>query len=122
MNHSNNTALKFVGVLMVIFAIIYAAVGTLALAGMLKGVLPGHESQEILVIVLAYVVALCALLCGVVCVKGALGAAKLFGAIFAVAGLASLVYLQLSHSQFSIMDCLALCFGVTIIFLASKSA
>ena len=71
MKNTNTTALKFTGIIMIVFAIVYAIVGTLALIGTVNGALPGHESQETLVVVLAYAVALFALICGVACVKAA---------------------------------------------------
>ena len=86
MKNSNMTALKAIGIFMIIFALVYALVGTLALAGTLTGVMPGHETQEIMVVVLAYVVALLGLICGVVCVKGITGSAKVFGLLFRSAG------------------------------------
>ncbi len=120
MKNTNTTSLKFTGIIMVVFAIIYAVVGTLALIGTVSGALPGHESKEILVVVLAYAVALLALICGIVCVKGNTGLAKIFGAIFAVMGLASLIYLQITQDTFNIVDCLAACFGVSIFYISSK--
>ena len=56
--NTNRTTLKIFGVIMLLFGIVYGIVGSLALAGTLQGVLPGHQTQEILVIVLAYGVAL----------------------------------------------------------------
>lgn len=120
MKNTNTTALKFTGIIMIVFAIVYAIVGTLALIGTVNGALPGHESQETLVVVLAYAVALFALICGVACVKGNTGLAKICGAIFAVVGLISLIYLQVVQSAFSIADCLAVCFGVSIFYISSK--
>ena len=120
MKNTNTTSLKFTGIIMVVFAIIYAVVGTLALIGTVSGALPGHESKEILVVVLAYAVALLALICGIVCVKGNTGLAKIFGAIFAVIGLASLIYLQITQDTFNIVDCLAACFGISIFYISSK--
>ena len=93
---------------------------SLALVGAIEGALPGHENQEILVAVLGYVVAFLSLLCGIACVKGISGLAKGLGFLFAVAGLASLIYLQVTQDAFSIFDCLAVCFGVSIMFFASK--
>ena len=56
---SNNSAsLKVLGVIALLFGLVYAVVGTLVLMGLLEGLLPGHETQEIIVIVLAYAVAL----------------------------------------------------------------
>lgn len=120
MKDTNKTALKFTGIIMIVFAIIYAIVGTLALIGTIKGVLPGHESKEILVVILAYAVALFALICGIVCVKGNTGSAKIFGVIFAIMGLLSLIYLQVTQGTFSMADCLAACFGISIFYISSK--
>lgn len=114
-------ALKLPGIVMIVFAAVYAVVGTLALMGMINGALPGHENQEMLVIILSYAVAFFALICGIVCVKGMTGMAKVFGAVFAAAGLAALIYLQISQGAFSIFDCLAVCYGVLIYCIASKA-
>ena len=120
MKDYNKSALKAIGIMMVIFAVIYAMVGTLALAGVISGALPGHETQEMLIVVLGYAVALLALICGIVCIAGNVGASKLFGIIFAVLGLAALFYQQVTNDTFSIFDCMAMCFGVAIYFIASK--
>lgn len=120
MNKSNMTALKATGIIMIVVALVYALLGTLAVSGIINNALPGHEKQETMIVVLGYVVALLALVCGVVCIKGAVAPAKLFGAVFAVLGLAALLYQQLAHDAFSIFDCLAMCFGVSIYFIASQ--
>lgn len=99
MKNSNSTTLKVLGVIMIIFAIVYAAVGTLTLMGTLSNVLPGHEKEEVIVVALAYGVALLSLICGIVCVKGAAKQAKVFGALFALLGLVSLVYVQITQSS-----------------------
>ena len=120
MEKNTSGSLKALGVFMILFALVYAIVGTLALVGAIEGALPGHENQEILLAVLGYVVAFLSLLCGIACVKGISGLAKGLGFLFAVAGLASLIYLQVTQDAFSIFDCLAVCFGVSIMFFASK--
>lgn len=120
MKNYNRSSLKALGIMMIIFAIIYTVVGTLALAGVLTGALPGHESEEVLIVVLGYAVALLALICGIVCVAGNVGASKAFGLIFAVLGLAALVYQQIANGTFSTFDCLAMCFGVAIYYIASQ--
>ena len=116
----NKSALKPIGILMLIFGLIYAAVGTLALAGVLTGALPGHETQEVMIVVLAYVVALLAILCGAFCMKGNVRASKTFGLIFAIFGLIGLVYSQVANGTYSTFDGLAMCFGVAIFYIASK--
>ena len=120
MKNSNATALKLIGMIMIVFGLIYAVVGTLALMGTLNNVLPGHETQEVLVVVLAYAVALFAIVCGIACVKNSTAVAKVLGAIIAIVALASLLYLQFTQNTFSIVDCVAACFGVSIYALASK--
>ena len=96
-------------------------VGTMALAGVISGALPGHETQEMLIVALGYAVALLALLCGIACVGGKTGSARTFGMIFAVLGAAGLIYQQVAQGTFSTFDCLAMCFGVAIVYIASKT-
>lgn len=120
MKNTNMGALKGIGIIMIVFAVIYALVGTMVLAGLVTGALPGHETQEVVIVLLGYLVALVALLCGIVCIKEKIGAAKAMGAIVAVLGLIALLYQQIAHNMFSIVDCLALCFGVAIFYIASK--
>ncbi|HIZ80553.1 MAG TPA: hypothetical protein H9722_00480 [Candidatus Mediterraneibacter pullistercoris] len=120
-NNNNSGILKFFGVLMILFGLIYAALGTAALIGELGGILPGHEAQETLVVVLAYAVALIAIVLGIACVKGALGVSRALGLVFAAFGLVSLIYLQVTQDTFSIFDCVALVFGIAIVYVAGKS-
>ena len=120
MKNYNSSSLKALGIMMIIFAVIYALVGTLALAGVISGALPGHENEEVIIVVLGYVVALLALICGVVCVGGNIKASKFMGIIFAVLGLIALIYQQVANNTFSTFDCLAMCFGVAIFSIASK--
>ena len=94
MKNYNSSSLKALGIMMIIFAVIYALVGTLALAGVISGALTGHENEEVIIVVLGYVVALLALICGVVCVGGNIKASKFMGIIFAVLGLIALIYQQ----------------------------
>lgn len=121
MKNSNSGALKACGLIMIIFGVVYALVGTLALGGVVSNVLPGHEDQEIIIVVLAYAIALLGLICGIVCMKGITGAAKVCGIIFAGIGIASLIYQQVMYDTFAIADCLAMCFGIAIFYIASKA-
>ena len=70
MNKSNMTALKATGIIMIVFALVYALLGTLAVSGIINNALPGHEKQETMIVILGYVAALLALICGVVCNQG----------------------------------------------------
>lgn len=118
--NTNRTTLKIFGVIMLLFGIVYGIVGSLALAGTLQGVLPGHQTQEILVIVLAYGVALLAIICGILCLKNVAAGAMVTGIILALLGLAGLIYNQIALDSFNLFDMLGLLFGVSIAATAMK--
>ena len=118
--NTNRTTLKIFGVIMLLFGIVYGIVGSLALAGTLQGVLPGHQTQEILVIVLAYGVALLAIICGILCLKIVATGAMVTGIILALLGLAGVIYNQIALDSFNLFDMLGLLFGVSIAATAMK--
>ena len=118
--NTNRTSLKIFGVIMLLFGIVYGIVGSLALAGTLQGVLPGHQAQEILVIVLAYGVALLAIVCGILCLKNVATGAMVTGILLALLGLAGVVYNQIALDSFNLFDMLGLLFGVSIAATAMK--
>ena len=120
MKNTNSGALKACGIMMIIWGLVYALVGTMALAAAVSNELPGYETQEAVIVVLAYALALLGLICGIVCLKGVTGAAKVCGIIFAGIGLASLIYQQLACDTFAMADCLAMCYGILIFSIASK--
>ena len=111
-------ALKGFGVVLLLFGLVYAVVGTLALVGTMKGVLPGHETQEILVVVLAYAVAALNVLTGIVCLAGARTAARVLGAIVAIVGTAGVIYNQIALDSFNYFDFVSLLLGVSIVAAA----
>ena len=118
--NTNRTTLKIFGVIMLLFGIVYGIVGSLALAGTLQGVLPGHQTQEILVIVLAYGVALLAIICGILCLKNVAAGAMVTVIILALLGLAGVIYNQIALDSFNLFDMLGLLFGVSIAATAMK--
>ena len=118
--NTNRTTLKIFGVIMLLFGLVYGIVGSLALAGTLQGVLPGHQAQEILVIVLAYGVALLAIVCGILCLKNVAAGALVTGILLALLGLAGVVYNQIALDSFNLFDMLGLLFGVSIAATAMK--
>ena len=118
--NTNRTTLKIFGVIMLLFGIVYGIVGSQALAGTLQGVLPGHQTQEILVIVLAYGVALLAIICGILCLKNVATGAMVTGIILALLGLAGVIYNQIALDSFNLFDMLGLLFGVSIAATAMK--
>ena len=118
--NTNRTTLKICGVIMLLFGLVYGIVGSLALAGTLQGILPGHQTQEILVIVLAYGVALLAIVCGILCLKNVAAGAMITGILLALLGLAGVVYNQIALDSFNLFDMLGLLFGVSIAATAMK--
>ena len=117
---TNGITLKIFGVIMLLFGLVYGIVGSLALAGTLQGVLPGHQAQEILVIVLAYGVALLAIVCGILCLKNVAAGAMVTGILLALLGLAGVVYNQIALDSFNLFDMLGMLFGVSIAATAMK--
>ena len=120
MDKNNSGVLKVFGIVMILFGAVYAILGTVALMGELGGLLPGHEAQETLIVVLAYVVALLAIICGVACMKGAVSVCRPLGLIFAVIGLVSLLYMQFTQGTFSVFDCIAMVFGIAVAVTAGQ--
>ena len=118
--NTNRTTVKIFGVIMLLFGLVYGIVGSLALAGTLQGILPGHQTQEILVIVLAYGVALLAIVCGILCLKNVAAGAMVTGILLALLGLAGVVYNQIALDSFNLFDMLGLLFGVSIAATAMK--
>lgn len=113
-------ALKGFGVVLLLFGLVYAVVGTLALVGTMKGVLPGHETQEILVVVLAYAVAVLNVLTGIVCLAGARTAARVLGIIVAIVGAAGVIYNQIVLDSFNYFDFVSLLLGISIVAAAKN--
>ena len=118
---SNKSSLKMYGYIMIAYGILYALLGTIAAAGLVQGFLPGQESGVMLLMVLAYVIAILAIICGFACLKGNNGMASVLGLIFAIMGLISLVYAQISQDAFNLFDCITMVLGVAIFYLARKN-
>lgn len=118
---SSKSSLKMYGYIMIVYGILYAILGTIAAAGLVQGLLPGQESGEMLLMVLAYVIAILAIICGFACIKNNSGMASVLGLIFAIVGLISLVYAQISQDAFNLFDCITMVLGVAIFYLARKN-
>ena len=116
----SNSTMKVSGILMILFGIVYAILAIMAYTGSVQGLLPGHESQEVMVAVLSAAVALLALIGGICAVMGNKPVAKVIGFVFAaVGGLVSLIYLQFTQNAFNIADCIAMVLGV-MLFTSAK--
>lgn len=104
-----------------LFGLLYAVLGTLSLAGTLTGVLPGHEAEEILIIVLSYSIAVIAIICCIACLAKKMNLCSIMGLIVGLIGLLSLIYMQIAQNTFSIFDCVAMVLGFEIFSLSAKS-
>ena len=118
MNKNNNGALKFLGIVMIIFGLLYALLGTLRLIGIITGVLPGHENQDAIIVTLSYIIAIIAIVGGVISIKRKLDKAKIIGIVFATIGLISLVYTQIIQNTFNNFDCITIVLGLGITILS----
>lgn len=110
----------FLGVIIGLFGVLYAILGTLSLAGTLTGVLPGHESEEIILIVLSYAISVLAIICCIACLTKKTGVSRITGLIFGIIGLFSLIYMQIAQGSFSTFDCVAMVLGFEIYSLQIK--
>lgn len=115
-----NPLRKITGILMILFAIVYITIAVLVYNGSVEGILPGHESEEMLVAVVSTAVATFSFTGGICALTGSKLASKIIGVIFALAGLGSLIYLQLTQDTFNIVDLIGAVLGIMLVVSASK--
>lgn len=115
-----NPLMKITGILMILFAIVYITIAVLVYNGSVEGILPGHESEEMLVAVVSTAVATFSFTGGICALTGSKLASKIIGVIFVLAGLGSLIYLQLTQDTFNIVDFIGAALGIMLVVSASK--
>lgn len=118
MEKENHGALTCLGIISIIFGLIYALLGTLSLTQSITGIFPGHEEKKIITIILAYTITIISIICGILSIKGKYKSTKKIGIILAIIGLISLIYNQLTQNTFNSFDCIAIVLSAGIIYLA----
>ena len=121
MKEEGSGALKLLGVIMILFGIGYAILGTLSLLGVIIGPLPGHEHGEAVIVTLSYITLIVAILGGIASIKSSLNNVRVIGVIFATIGIISLIYTYLTQRVFNNFDCITIVLGIGIIILATLS-
>ena len=121
MKEERSGALKLLGVIMILFGIGYALLGTLSLLGIIIGPLPGHEHGEAVIVTLSYITLIVAILGGIASIKGSLKNVRIIGIIFIAIGIISLTYTYLIEKIFNNFDCITVVLGIGIIILATLS-
>lgn len=116
----NYDPMKIFGIVMMVYGVLYALLGMMAIIGMVQGLMPGHEAGEIAIVALSYVIAILAIVCGYVCLRRYNDMAMKLGLVFALLGIVSLVYTQVSMESFSVIDCITMIVGVVIFYYARK--
>lgn len=116
----NYDPMKICGIVMMVYGVLYALLGMMAIIGMVQGLMPGHEAGEIAIVALSYVIAILAIVCGYVCLRRYNDMAMKLGLVFALLGIVSLVYTQVSMESFSVIDCITMIVGVVIFYYAHK--
>ena len=119
MKQEGSGALRILGIIMIIFGISYAILGTLSLLGIIMGPLPGHEEKEIIIVILTYITLLISIIGGTACIKGKIKSSKKIGVIFAIIGIISLIYSYITQEIFNNFDCITIVIGLGIIILAT---
>lgn len=112
--------MKICGIVMMVYGVLYALLGMMAIIGMVQGLMPGHEAGELAIVALSYVIAILAIVCGYVCLRRYNDMAMKLGLVFALLGIVSLVYTQVSMESFSVIDFISMAIGVTIFYYARK--
>lgn len=118
MEEEQNGALKFLGIVMIIFGIAYAILGTLTITGNITGIFPGHENHEIINIILSYIISILAISGGVTTFTKKYFLTKNIALSLALFGLISLIYIKVSQNIFNNFDCIAIVLGAGIYYLA----
>ena len=113
--------LKFWGILLIIYALLYAITGALILAGQTEGIVPEFEGQTTLLIIIFFIIALIALIGGIVCIAKKLTAARVIGLILVIWGLYSLISAQLTQDEFNLVSLIDALLGISI-FISAKKA
>lgn len=111
-------ALTFLGIVIIIYGILYAVLGTLSYLNSITGVLPIHEQQDILALLLTYIITILSILIGLGSIKKKYSIIQLAGIIFAIIGLISLIYNQITQNFFNNLDCIAIVLGAGICIIA----
>lgn len=119
MKSEGSGSLNFIGIIMIIFGLAYAILGTLSIMGIITGVFPCLESQELIIILLTYITSIIAIIGGIISVKGNYKKIQTIGIIFAIIGLVSLIYTQLTQDFFNNFDCITIVLGIGITALAT---
>lgn len=118
MEKEQNGALKFLGIVMIIFGIAYAILGTLTITGNITGVFPGHEHHEIINIILSYIISILAISGGITTFTRKHTVTKNIALALALFGIVSLIYIQINQKIFNNFDCIAVILGAGIYYLA----
>ncbi len=121
MKEERSGALKLLGIIMILFGIGYAILGTLSLLGIIIGPLPGHEHGEAVIVTLSYITLIVAILGGIASINSSLKKVRVIGIIFIVIGFISLIYTYLIEKIFNNFDCITIVLGIGIIILATLS-
>lgn len=119
MKNEGSGALNFIGIIMIIFGLAYAILGTLSIVGVIGGIFPCLENQKLIIILLTYIISIIAIIGGIISIKGNYKNIQTIGIIFAIIGLVSLIYTQLTQDFFNNFDCITIVLGIGIIALAT---
>lgn len=119
MKSEGSGSLNFIGIIMIIFGLAYAILGTLSIMGIITGVFPCLENQKLIIILLTYITSIIAIIGGIISIKGNYKRIQTIGIIFAIIGLVSLIYTQLTQDFFNNFDCITIVLGIGITALAT---
>ena len=111
---NNNAFMKKIGIVTILYALLYVILGTMAMAGIVQGILPGHESGEMNLMLFCYLIAVFGIICGGACIAGKTHMSGILGLIITIIAIISFFYAGLVVGMINIADLVAIVLGVAI--------
>ena len=117
MKKENHEMLTFIGIVTIIYGLMYAILGALSSYGIIEGALPAHENHYKLALTLSYLITIISFVNGILSIKGSFKKNIRVSIILSIMGLISLIYNLLTQNIFNNFDCIAIVLSLASIYL-----
>ena len=117
MKKENHEMLTFIGIVTIIYGLMYAILGALSSYGIIEWALPAHDNHYKLALTLSYLITIISFVNGILSIKGSFKKNIRVSIILSIMGLISLIYNLLTQNIFNNFDCIAIVLGLASIYL-----
>ena len=117
MKKENHEMLTFIGIVTIIYGLMYAILGALSSYGIIEGALPAHENHYKLALTVSYLITIISFVNGILSIKGSFKKNIRVSIILSIMGLISLIYNLLTQNIFNNFDCIAIVLSLASIYL-----